>query len=403
MANEQEFMSFEQIADLILGKRDLNKLGVIGSLAWALFYQYGKNPKSTSLSADFTAIQEHMNGAMARIEQPDLREKLDKIIKLAEQVDRAAKKPYDEKSIEFMARLKTILQAYYAKAPDGRYEISNVNPANAEQYVMLMLSRLNLIKDERIKYDILGFFYEYPGGKLEESTRQAFVMRANSKYATANDLYNLMIIQSNYGEDVRTTFQDLEAIARRDLIAELAKEAPDLDKIKEIANTVRYGATLTRDNAIISQVNQVYDLQKLLLPNAAEYISKAPDTYAQKVTDLEAQVAELKARLEEAQTQLSAKSAEAQKLGNELTATKQTLADAQARNQTLNQENSALRQENTSLSRSKTNSEGRLQQLIAGARNIKSGIGSRGVDAYKKMVEEMDAGIIAMAEQGNQM
>lgn len=403
MANEQEFMSFEQIADLILGTRDLNKLGVIGGLAWALFYQYGKNPKSPRLEADFTAVQENLENALNHIEQPDLREKLNKIITLTQQIKRAAQKPYDEKSIEFMARLKTILQAYYAKAPASRYEISNIDPANAEQYMMLMLSRLNLIKDERVKYNILGFFYEYPGGTLEESARQAFVMRANNKYATSNDLYNLMIIQSNSGEDVRTTFQDLEAIARRNLVAELAKEAPDLGKLKEIINTVRFGANLTRDNAIISQVNQIYDLQKLLLPNAAEYISKAPDTYAQKMTDLEAQVAELKTKLEETRAQLAEKSAEVQKLGNELATTKQTLSDAQGRNQTLNQENSALRQENEGLSRSKTTSEDRLQQLITGARNIKSGIGSRGVDAYKKMVEEMDAGIIAMAEQGNQM
>ncbi len=212
-----------------------------------------------------------------------------------------------------------------------------------------------------------------------------------------------MIVQSNSGEDVRTTFQDLEAIARRNLVAELVKEAPDLGKLKEIINTVRFGANLTRDNAIISQVNQIYDLQKLLLPNAAEYISKAPDTYAQQMTDLEAQVAELKTKLEETRAQLAEKSAEVQKLENELATTKQTLSDAQGRNQTLNQENSALRQENEGLSRSKTTSEDRLQQLITGARNIKSGIGSRGVDAYKKMVEEMDAGIIAMAEQGNQM
>ena len=73
--------------------------------------------------------------------------------------------------------------------------------------------------------------------------------------------------------------------------------------------------------------------------------------------------------------------------------TKQTLADAQAQNQTLNSENSALRQENANLGQSKNNSEAKLQQLIEGAKRMKSGIGSRGVKDYQQLVEEVNAGI----------
>ncbi len=379
----QDFMNFEQVADLILGMHDLNRLGVIGSLSWALFYEHAKNPNALQLTADFKSIQQHLLDSRARIEQPDLREKLEKIIEFVAQIERAAKNPYDEKSVEFMARLKTILQAYYAKNPHGRYEISNVNPANAEQYMILMLSRLNLIKDERVKYNVLGFFYENPNGRLSESARQAFIMRANSVHATPRDLYYLMIAQTNTGADLSTTFQDLESIARRDLVAELSKEAPDLEKIKEIVALVKSGSNMTNDNAIIAQINQVYDLQKLLLPNAAEYLSKTPDAHAQKIAELESQIENLKQQINE-------KTAEAHRLGRELDETKRTLSDAQAQNQKLNSENSKLRQDNATLAAGNQEKATKLRTLIDGAQKMRSGLGSSGVNAYKQLISELE-------------
>lgn len=391
MSKEQEFMNFEQIADLILvGWQDLYRSGIIGQQDWALLYEYAKNPNAPQLTSDFKNFQQHLLKLRTRVEQPDLREKLEKIIEFVAQIERVAKNPYDEKSVEFMARLKPILQAYYAKMPpntiisNSSYEISSTNRANAEQYLMLMLSRLNLMKDERVKYNVLGFFYENPNGPLTESARQAFIMRANSVHATPRDLY-LMMAQTKTGVDLRATFQDLESIARRDLIAELAKETADLEKIKETVTWVKNGANLTQDNAIVDQTNQIYDLEKLLMPNAAEYISKAPDAYTQKIAELESQIENLKQQINE-------KTAEAHRLGRELDETKRTLTDAQAQNQTLNSENSALRQENSSLGLEKSSSETKLQKLIAGARQIKSGLGSRGVNEYKQMIEEMQSG-----------
>lgn len=391
MSKEQEFMNFEQIADLILvGWQDLYRSGIIGQQDWAMLYEYAKNPNAPQLTSDFKNFQQHLLKLRTRVEQPDLREKLEKIIEFVAQIERVAKNPYDEKSVEFMARLKPILQAYYAKMPpntiisNSSYEISSTNRANAEQYLMLMLSRLNLMKDERVKYDVLGFFYENPNGPLTESARQAFIMRANSVHATPRDLY-LMMAQTKTGVDLRATFQDLESIARRDLIAELAKETADLEKIKETVTWVKNGANLTQDNAIVDQINQIYDLEKLLMPNAAEYISKAPDAYTQKIAELESQIENLKQQINE-------KTAEAHRLGRELDETKRTLTDAQAQNQTLNSENSALRQENSSLGLEKSSSETKLQKLIAGARQIKSGLGSRGVNEYKQMIEEMQSG-----------
>lgn len=391
MSKEQEFMNFEQIADLILvGWQDLYRSGIIGQQDWALLYEYAKNPNAPQLTSDFKSFQQHLLKLRTRVEQPDLREKLEKIIEFVAQIERVAKNPYDEKSVEFMARQKPILQAYYAKMPPNTiisnisYEISNINRADAEQYLILMLSRLNLMKDEQVKYNVLGFFYENPNGRLTESARQAFIMRANSVHATPRDLY-LMMAQTKTGVDLRATFQDLESIARRDLIAELAKEAPDLEKIKETVALVKDGANLTHDNAIVDQINQIYDVEKLLLPNATEYISKAPDAYTQKIAELESQIENLKQQVNE-------KTAEVHRLGRELDETKRTLTDAQAQNQTLNSENSALRQENSSLGLEKSNSETKLQKLIAGARQIKSGLGSRGVNEYKQMVEEMESG-----------
>ncbi|MBR4860376.1 MAG: hypothetical protein IKV10_03680, partial [Alphaproteobacteria bacterium] len=60
----------------------------------------------------------------------------------------------------------------------------------------------------------------------------------------------------------------------------------------------------------------------------------------------------------------------------------------------MREENQALQQNIEQLSQAKTNSENKLQQLITGASQIKSGLGSRGVNEYKQMVKDIEAGII---------
>ena len=393
MQKEQGFMSFEQLADMILGDQDWYRLGVLDRGNWALFYEFAKNPKNENVALDVKATRENVQSMQAYTEQPDVRAKLDKLLGLIAQIEQVAKNPYDAKSVEFMARLKNILQTYHAKHPYRKYEISNINPENTEQYLMLMMARLNLIKDERVKYNVLKFFYEEPNGKLSESARQAFILRANNAHATVEDLYNLMIVYYNDKGDVRTVFQDMEKIARRDLTAELAKEAPDLNKIEYIISLVRNGTGMLQDNAIRNQVLEIYNLQNLLMPNAAEYLSKAPDTYAQTIAARDASIDELNAKIAELRLQIDEKTDQMQTVQNELETAKQTLADAQAQNQRLNQENSALRQENASLGQSKANSETKLQKLIAGARLMKAGIGSRGIKDYQQLVEDVNAGI----------
>lgn len=386
MAESKKFMSLEQLSEIAFITRDY-RYGDFYTNFFLDCYNYANNPQQYKRS--FDEQREYYRKIQNGVQDPVKRAKLENLVSFMDDIERAAATPYDKESHEFYNRFVTVARVYYSKN-DGMHqnfpsELSS-NARTGEQYSLMMLGKIDKFTNDKAKYDMLEFFTTSSFDKTE-SQKQALVMRANNPHATTRDLYHLMLMHERNGEhdNLQPIFQDIDTIARKELNAELSKDAPDLGKVNDIVNLVKYGADVLGDKQIQKQVKEVYDVNKMLMPDAAEYISKAPDVQSTKIADLEKQIADLK-------QQLAAKEQEAQRLGSEMNTLRQTLADAQAQNQTLNSENSALRQENTGLGQSKSNTDEKLQKLINAAKKMKGGLGSSGVNDYKKLVEELDSG-----------
>lgn len=397
MPKELEYMNFEQVAGVVMGSSTelLNRIGYTG---WAACYEYAKYPKAEYYMERFKTFLRLVEQASQSTDNPKKHAELDKVQKFIEQINQAAANPYDPKTEEFMLRMQTILLAFYTQNPSSKFGISNIDQGQAPQYKMVFLSRLHLIKDEQTKYNVLKYFTVNLNSTVSDIDYQILAMRANSPFATVSDLVDLEYYYHYFAGDkerAASVFRDLESVARREINAELGKESPNVARIKRVIEVVIRGAEYIRDydRKLADQVQQIYQLEKLLMQNAAEYLSKAPDGYVQKVAELEARIAQLNGQIEGLESQVTEKTGVVDRVERELIETKQTLADAQAQNQALNSENSALRQENSALGQSKTNSEIKLQKLIDGAKLMKAGIGSRGVNKYQQLVEEVNAGI----------
>ncbi|MBE6461568.1 MAG: hypothetical protein E7006_01860 [Alphaproteobacteria bacterium] len=393
---EYEFMKYEQLVDLILGEQG-NIWGYLYRNAiWAQCFEYLSDSTDKGQN-DFDSLQESVRAMEKDLKTPEERKKYEILSKFISDVKKAKAAPYDSMTNMFKERLESVLRAYYASDPNPYYNVSNINPTDGERYKMITLQKVKTITDEAIQYRALKALSQFASNNrsVSESEYQANIMCANNKHATSADLLRLMYClfqRHSSAEEILKVFQDLDALARKEITAELSKESPNLEKIKHIINMVEHGAYYTGNEAIQQQVKQVYDLDKILLPNGTEYISKAPDVQTKKIEELNARITALQAQVAELNTQLEEKNAQVQKLNNELGETKQTLEDARTQNQTLNSENSALRQENDSLGQSKTNNEDKLHQLIESAKKLKGGIFSgRELDDFKRMAAEIES------------
>lgn len=388
MAESKNFMNLEQLSEVafVMG-REFD--GIFYTNFFADCYNYAHNPQQYKQS--FEKLKDNYRKTQKETQDPVKRAKLETLANFMDDIERAAATPYDKESQDFYNRFVTVAKVYYSKHNQQYQNFPSelrLHGQTGEQYSLMMLGKIDKFTNDKAKYDMLEFFVgPMVNADETESQKQALVMRANNPHATTRDLYYLMLMHERNGEhdNLQPIFQDIDTIARKELNAELSKDAPDLGKVNDIVNLVKYGADVLGDKQIQKQVEEVYNVNKMLMPDAAEYISKAPDVQSTKIADLEKQIADLK-------QQLAAKEQETQRINSEMNTLRQTLADAQDQNQTLNRENSALRQENTGLGQSKSNTDEKLQKLINAAKKMKGGLGSSGVNDYKKLVEELDSG-----------
>ena len=228
---------------------------------------------------------------------------------------------------------------------------------------------------------------------------RAVTICANSPLATVEDLFALQQMDAKNVEKTKQIFADMEPMARKELDAELKSESSDIQKIKHICGQVIICANFTNDDAIIAQVKDAYNVNKILMGNPVEYVSKMPNPYAEKMVSLEKQLTELQQQSAEAQQKsqrqitelqqrLSAETDELQNLTNMFNETKQTLRVAQAQNQELNTQNSQLRQANETLVRARETSDAKTRKLIDATKKV--GLLGSGVNNLKKLVEEME-------------
>ena len=333
-------------------------------------------------------------------QNPKRRKVWDLYCKIIDMFDYVIKNPYEQESIDFMNAFKMVAIASCAKrGGNARYIDDIINDVDVKNYMMLLMGKVDKFENEELKYMFYKSFDVDGKGISEDVKNAALLRRSNSPLATVDDLFALLHNNKEDKEKARKIFTDLETLARQELEHEFSKDAPDLKKVNNICGKTIIASKLTGDLKISSQIEVIYDLNKILMGNPVEYISKMPNPYAEKIEALERQLTELQQQHAEAQQQsqrqitelqqiLSAKTDELQRLTNTFNTTKQTLGAAQAQNQELNRQNSQLHQANETLLKTIATSDAKTRKLIEATKKV--GLLGSGVNNLKKLVEEME-------------
>ena len=161
------------------------------------------------------------------------------------------------------------------------------------------------------------------------------------------------------------------------LTQELKKPVPDLETLKTIIFYLPYAAQYLENPNAKQEILQKYDVQKILLPDGIEYVQRIVNGPEEKIREMEARIREME---KQNQTLIQQK----QNL-------EQSLDNVRSEKETLEKEKATLSQDKQELQSENDEKEAKLQMLIKGAAKIKSGLGSSGVNSYKKLVEEISA------------
>lgn len=327
--------------------------------------------------------------------------------KIFDMFDFVTKNPDDTKSKNFMKALENVM--FTNRLIKGRFIANQVqefaqitSDEDVAMNAMMLLGKISAFQDEKLKYNCCKYLYKNMRMELYGLIERVVKICANSPLATVDDLYALQQLDAKNVEKTKQIFADMEPMARKELDAELKSESSDIKKIKDICGKVIISARFTKDENIIAQVEDAYNVNKILMGNPVEYVSKMQNPHAAKSAELEAQLAQLQqqtqqhiAQLQQQITQLQhslqEKDATLNRIDNELQTTKLTLQDAQNRNQTLNSENSGLRQENAMLSASEQGKTQQLQQFKLASQKLKGGMfGGSGIEEIKRLAAEID-------------
>ena len=382
MENASKYMNYEQLAALILGSR-YNRDFPINIGCWdncyAMIYDSTASMDINNERAKRTfsdtkqSIDMVINAPKATPQSKATAEKLKQVYN---QLEEALKNPYEEQSKAFLDRMTVLLRLTSTNA--GRRE-------NAEQERLMVLNKIKQFTDEKAKYDALSFFVFNTG---TESARIATILRANSPHATAADIGRVLDLP-DYRAQAKPVFERLEQLAVKEISDELAKETPDLNKIKNTCKIIVQGSYATRDDSLMQTISQQYTIENLLRGDPTELNQKLEeskllqiDQKNQQINALNQQITQLNQQIAELQTRL-----ETEQRAKEYAIQEKDAANRQI--EQLKQKLTSMQSENTKLAQAKASKESKLQRLIQGADHLKSGLGSRGVNDYKRLVAEL--------------
>lgn len=198
--------------------------------------------------------------------------------------------------------------------------------------------------------------------------------------------------------------EQLEKSVAKELQEELSKLPYDIKVLEKMsANITDAVKTVTRNiqgrhdeyqiRERLNSIQNKYQLEKILSSDI-EQIGELPKSGYAQAEELERENLRLTQQIAQLESQQRAMEQQLQGKDQEITRISQELATTQKALDEMREANEALQQNIEQLSQAKTNSENKLQQLIAGASQIKSGLGSRGVNEYKQLVKDIEADII---------
>lgn len=230
----------------------------------------------------------------------------------------------------------------------------------------------------------------------------------NAEHVSAEDWKKLLRdLCSRWINDVSLVWiiiEQLEKTVAKDIQEELSKLPYDIKALETMSANITDAAKMVTQKIqgrhdeyqIRERLNSIqnkYQLEKILSSDI-EQIGALPKSGYAQAEELERENLRLKQQIAQLESQQRAMEQQLQGKDQEITRISQELATTQKALDEMREANQGLQQNIEQLSQAKTNSENKLQQLIAGASQIKSGLGSRGVNEYKQMVKDIEAGII---------
>ena len=393
-----KYMTYEEMAKLFLvpGK-DIYSLsgGAIGNNflfeVYAAIFNSRKNVTNVNPSI-IDIIYDDLPGSISNLEKKgsDAVEFNKKIYELLKQTKDIIQKPNTLEALEFTNSLKSIAQiraGSWIIKEHFNNDLAIPNQQELDKVRAVFLKQISNLKDEQLKYDMLSFLYRdsiNANGQMAEIQKIALTMRANSPLATTEDLYHLILVNQKDKAAVAKIFQDMENMVQKQLTQELKKPVPDLETLKTIILYLPYAAQYLENPNAKQEILQKYDVQKILLPDGIEYVQRIVNGPEEKIREMEARIREMEARIREMEKQNQTLIQQKQNL-------EQSLDNVRSEKETLEKEKATLSQDKQELQSKNDEKEAKLQMLIKGAAKIKSGLGSSGVNSYKKLVEEISA------------
>ena len=393
-----KYMTYEEMAKLFLvpGK-DIYSLsgGAIGNNflfeVYAAIFNSRKNVTNVNPSI-IDIIYDDLPGSISNLEKKgsDAVEFNKKIYELLKQTKDIIQKPNTLEALEFTNSLKSIAQiraGSWIIKEHFNNDLAIPNQQELDKVRAVFLKQISNLKDEQLKYDMLSFLYRdsiNANGQMAEIQKMALTMRANSPLATTEDLYHLILVNQKDKAAVAKIFQDMENMVQKQLTQELKKPVPDLETLKTIILYLPYAAQYLENPNAKQEILQKYDVQKILLPDGIEYVQRIVNGPEEKIREMEARIREMEARIREMEKQNQTLIQQKQNL-------EQSLDNVRSEKETLEKEKATLSQDKQELQSKNDEKEAKLQMLIKGAAKIKSGLGSSGVNSYKKLVEEISA------------
>lgn len=384
------YMTYEEIAKLFLvPKQSIYTLsgGALGNSFLAFCYQSISDAMHNKTSVSpYDFLGDNASTLKTRIDKdPSNAETYKKLLAFVDQVQEITKNPHTPEALSFFNNLKQITQIERGKNIVSDSSISyelRIAEKDFDNASAVFLKQISNVQDEQLKYNMLYFLCRDTANRnVSDVEKAALTMRANSPFATINDLYLLLLANKDDKAMVAKIFQDMENITQKQLTQELSKPVPDAENLKNIVSYLPYVVQYLDNPNAEREILQKYDIKRMMLPDGLEYLQKIINEPAEKVKEQDAQIREMMARIRELEQQNRI-------LTNELDATKQTLQDAQNRNQTLNSENSALRQQNTAIAQQNEGAKKKLLELKSGIEKL--GMLGAGQNELKKRASEME-------------
>lgn len=319
------------------------------------------------------------------------RESVKSVIKT---IENAKDKPDDARNIIEIIK--------FARKPFNNRAAENVGKEHS-LYVLKFIDMLGKFKDQDLVYEVareLRGIYSYT--KDVNILKALSVMLANNKNATVEDVYEVFEMATTT-TDAMVAINDVFGKTDEEITKILSKDVPDIAKLQRVVNypkRVVGNAKIAKHNKysdvpeygdlpkevqkfyndlyqLGKQVEDKYDINKILEIGDNNYVAKYDESLMQKVSSLEKQVEVSKQDVKRAQS-------ENQSLAHELEMRDEKIAELQKK---LQDERSAKDDsENT-----RKMLAGQLKLLQELMNKVRGGLGSRGIDELRQAMEKANS------------